>query len=189
METCCWPDSSVANRSMYMPARLVLVRSSTARIQAGSRRIEQEMSGHLTIALLPCLAWLSSACNAAPIRPNVVLIVTDDQGYGDLGFHGNKDIQTPNLDRFALESMRLTHFYVSPVCTPTRASLMTGRYNFRTGAIDTYMGRAMLHPGEVTIAKMLADAGYRTGIFGKWHLGDCYPLRPKDRGCTESLAH
>jgi arylsulfatase A-like enzyme len=140
--------------------------------------------------------WLLAALFAAPPvaladapRPNVVLIMTDDQGYGDLGAHGNRQIRTPHLDRLAAESVQLTQFYVSPVCTPTRASLMTGRYNYRTGAIDTYLGRAMMHPDEVTLAEMLAAVGYRTGIFGKWHLGDNYPLRAMDQGFQESLVH
>ena len=85
--------------------------------------------------------------------------------------------------------MQLEYFYVCPVCAPTRASLMTGRYNYRTGAIDTFLGRAMMHPDEVTLAEMLAKAGYRTGIFGKWHLGDNYPLRAMDQGFQESLVH
>lgn len=125
----------------------------------------------------------------APRRPNIVLIMTDDQGYGDLGCHGNEKIRTPNLDRLASESVRLTQFYVSPVCAPTRSSLMTGRYNYRTGVVDTYLGRAMMHADEVTLAEMLARAGYRTGIFGKWHLGDNYPMRPIDQGFQETLVH
>ncbi len=125
---------------------------------------------------------------AAPAgRPNIVLILTDDQGYGDLGFHGNPKIRTPHLDRFAGESVRLKSFYVSPVCSPTRASLMTGRYNYRTGVVDTYAGRSLMHPGEQTLAEMLAAAGYRTGIFGKWHLGDNAPLRAIDQGFQEAL--
>ena len=120
-------------------------------------------------------------------RPNIILIITDDQGYGDLGCHGNPHIKTPNIDRLYAESTRLTQFHVCPVCTPTRASLMTGRYNYRTGAIDTYRGRAMMHPDEITVAEVLASNGYKTGIFGKWHLGDCYPLRAMDQGFNESL--
>src|SRR5271154_2125157 len=81
-------------------------------------------------------------------RPNVVLVVSDDQGYGDLGFHGNPIVRTPHLDAMAARSARWENFYVSPVCTPTRASLMTGRYNYRTRAIDTYRGRAMMDPDE-----------------------------------------
>ena len=130
-----------------------------------------------------------SSVAQVPERPNVLLIITDDQGYGDLGFHGNPKIRTPNLDQLARASVQFQRFYVSPVCAPTRASLMTGRYNYRTGVVDTYLGRAMMHPDEVTLAEMLATAGYRTGIFGKWHLGDNYPMRPMDQGFQESLVH
>jgi len=122
-------------------------------------------------------------------RPNVILIMTDDQGYGDLGATGNPVIRTPHLDAMARRSAQMTTFYVSPVCAPTRASLMTGRYNYRTRAIDTFIGRAMMDPEEVTLAEILRDAGYRTGIFGKWHLGDSYPLRPIDQGFEEALVH
>ncbi len=121
--------------------------------------------------------------------PNVILIITDDQGYGDLGFHGNPHVQTPVLDKLARESLRLNQFYVSPVCAPTRASMMTGRYSLRTGVRDTYNGGAIMAPEEVTIAEMLKNAGYRTGIYGKWHLGDNYPSRPQDQGFDESLIH
>jgi arylsulfatase A-like enzyme len=120
-------------------------------------------------------------------RPNILVIMADDVGYGDLGVHGNPKIKTPNIDRFAGESVRLKNFYVSPVCSPTRASLLTGRYNFRTGVVDTYLGRSLMHPDEVTLAEMLGASGYRTGIFGKWHLGDNPPLRPIDQGFQEAL--
>src|SRR5262249_37409575 len=123
----------------------------------------------------------------APRRPNVLLILTDDQGYGDLGIHGNPTIRTPNLDRLAREGVRLRSFYVAPVCSPTRASLLTGRYNYRTGVVDTFAGRSLMHPDEVTLAEMLTAAGYRTGIFGKWHLGDNAPLRPIDQGFGAAL--
>ena len=113
-------------------------------------------------------AWADTAAD----RPNVLLIMTDDQGYGDLGVHGNPVIRTPRLDRLAHESARFESFYVSPVCSPTRASLMTGRYNYRTGVVDTYLGRSMMHADETTLAELLRAAGYRTAIFGKWHLGD-----------------
>ena len=122
-----------------------------------------------------------------PKKPNVIVILTDDQGHGDLGFHGNPKIRTPNIDKFARQSVRMKNFYVSPVCSPTRSSLMTGRYNYRTGVVDTFQGRSMMHPDEITIAKLLRDLGYRTGIFGKWHLGDNYPLRAIDHGFQEAL--
>jgi arylsulfatase A-like enzyme len=120
-------------------------------------------------------------------RPNVVLIMTDDHGYGDFSCFGNPHLKTPNIDRLHAESTRLTQYHHSPVCTPTRASLMTGRYNYRTCAIDTFRGRAMMHPDEVTIAEMLSADSYKTGIFGKWHLGDCFPMRACDKGFQESL--
>ncbi len=122
-------------------------------------------------------------------RPNVILMMTDDQGIGDFGINGNKLIETPNIDAMAAKSGSLTTFYVSPVCSPTRASLMTGRYNQRTRCIDTWLGRSMMDPDEFTLAEALKAAGYRTGLFGKWHLGDCYPMRPQDQGFDDVLMH
>lgn len=122
-------------------------------------------------------------------RPNVVIIMTDDQGIGDFGFMGNPYIETPTLDQLATESIHMTNFYVSPVCAPTRSSLMTGRYSLRTGVHDTYNGGAMMAGSEITIAEYFKEAGYTTGIFGKWHLGDNYPMRPSDQGFDESLIH
>ena len=119
----------------------------------------------------------------------MLLIITDDQGWGDFGFHGNPHLKTPHLDRLAAESVELTQFYVCPVCSPTRASLLTGRYNYRTGVVDTFLGRSTMAGDETTLAEMLSAAGYRTGIFGKWHLGDNYPSRPIDQGFAESLVH
>jgi arylsulfatase A-like enzyme len=121
--------------------------------------------------------------------PNVIIVMPDDMGYGDLGATGNPVIRTPHLDQFASESAQLSHFYVSPVCSPTRACLMTGRYNYRTRVIDTFKGRSMMEPDEVTLAEALKTVGYATGIFGKWHLGDNHPLRPQDQGFDEVLVH
>ncbi|MGL4463377.1 MAG: sulfatase-like hydrolase/transferase, partial [Planctomycetia bacterium] len=138
------------------------------------------------------LALVATAADAVETkrkRPNVVLVMTDDQGYGDLGCHGNPIVRTPNLDRLSRESAVLPYFYVSPVCTPTRASLLTGRYNYRTRAIDTYRGRAMMDPAETTVAELLQPAGYTCGVFGKWHLGDVAPLRAVDQGFATALVH
>ncbi len=122
-------------------------------------------------------------------RPNVILVITDDQGYGDLACHGHPVLKTPNLDRLHGQSVRLTNFHVAPTCSPTRAGLMTGRYCNRTGVWHTIMGRSLLRQDEVTMADVFAAAGYHTGIFGKWHLGDNYPFRPQDRGFHEALVH
>src|SRR5262249_36734858 len=142
----------------------------------------------LAVALC-CLAERNEFAVASERRPNVLLIITDDQGWGDFGFHGNPVLKTPHLDRLASQSVELEHFHVSPVCSPTRASLLTGRYNYRTGVVDTYLGRSTMADDETTLAEMLAAAGYRTGIFGKWHLGDHYPARPIDQGFQEALVH
>lgn len=141
----------------------------------------------LVCLLLPATAPAPSQTTNQP--PNILLILTDDQGYGDIGIHGNETIRTPNLDRFATEGVEFTRFYVSPVCSPTRASLMTGRYYYRSGVVHTSRGGAKMHGDEITIAELLKDAGYRTGIFGKWHLGDSYPMRPNDQGFDEALVH
>ncbi|HUT24329.1 MAG TPA: arylsulfatase [Sumerlaeia bacterium] len=122
-------------------------------------------------------------------KPNVILVLTDDQGYGDLGCTGNPWIQTPNIDAFHDEAVRFADFHVSPLCTPTRGALMTGRRPIRNGAWATCWGRSILRKTEVTMANVFADNGYRTGMFGKWHLGDNYPYRPQDRGFETVVAH
>lgn len=122
-------------------------------------------------------------------RPNVVVILTDDQGYGDLGCHGNPVLKTPNLDTLHAESVRFTDFHVSSFCTPTRAALMTGNYPGVTGAFRTSSGRTMMHPDERTMGNLFSNAGYATGMVGKWHLGDNAPHRPQDRGFQDVVWH
>jgi arylsulfatase A-like enzyme len=144
--------------------------------------------------LVVCLMWASLVAyflplDAAASPPNVVLIISDDQGYGDLGCHGNRLIQTPNLDKLHTQSIRFTNFHADPTCSPTRAALLTGRYSIRTGVWHTVMGRSLLREDELTMGEVFSRSGYRTGIFGKWHLGDNYPLRPQDRGFQEVLVH
>ena len=124
---------------------------------------------------------------SAAQRPNVIVLMTDDQGYGDLSCHGNPVVRTPNLDRLYAESVRFTDFHVAPMCTPTRGQLMSGLDAFRNGAMNVSSGRTLLRRGLPTMANVFADSEYRTAIFGKWHLGDNYPFRPQDRGFHESV--
>ena len=141
---------------------------------------------YTVVALLILLGALADA-RAAARKPNVIIIVTDDQGFAELGVTGNPIIRTPHIDRLASQSVSLVNFHVMPVCSPTRAGLLTGRYYYRTGLTDTWLGRSLINPNETTLAEIFGDAGYRTGIFGKWHLGDNYPRRPMDKGFQESL--
>ncbi len=139
------------------------------------------------LALFACLLAESTAA-AVNQPPNVVLIMTDDQGYGDVHLHGNAKIDTPNLDRLAQQGARFDRFFVSPICAPTRAALMTGRYFLRTGVIEVvpdYLATMSLD--EVTLAEAFKQAGYATGIFGKWHLGKWYPYHPNRQGFDEFL--
>jgi len=137
------------------------------------------------------------ACNPAlagnphrpkhPVPPNVIIVLTDDQGYGDLSVHGNPVLRTPNLDQLASQSIRLTDFHVAPMCTPSRGQLLSGRDALFNGAMNIANGRAILRKTFPTMADFFAGGGYRTGLFGKWHLGDNYPYRPQDRGFDETL--
>lgn len=126
---------------------------------------------------------------SASTRPNVVLIVTDDQGYGDLGRHNNPIIQTPNIDEIASQGARLTNFHVDPTCSPTRSALLTGKHSLNAGVWHTILGRYMLGPEHITLAESLQSNGYETAIFGKWHLGDNYPYRPQEQGFEHALIH
>lgn len=120
---------------------------------------------------------------------NVIVIICDDLCWGDLGAHGNPVVNTPNLDRLHGESARLTRYRSGPLCSPARASLLTGRYHPRTKVIDTYCGRSIIDPDEVSLAEHLRARGFATGCFGKWHLGDCHPSRPQDLGFDRTLVH
>jgi len=126
---------------------------------------------------------------SAADQPNVVIVITDDQGYGDLSCHGNPILKTPHIDDLAAESVRLDDYHVAPTCSPTRSAFLTGHWTNRTGVWHTIMGRSMLRENEVTIGQIFKDSGYATGMFGKWHLGDNYPFRPEDRGFSEVLRH
>jgi arylsulfatase len=133
------------------------------------------------------LTLLAVAAPAAP--PNIIFIITDDQGYGDVSAHGNPILKTPNLDRLHAEGVRFTDFHVSPTCAPTRAALLTGRHEFRNGVTHTIHERERLAPQATTLAQVLKTAGYTTGIFGKWHLGDEPAYWPSQRGFDEMFIH
>jgi arylsulfatase A-like enzyme len=145
-------------------------------------------------ALVVLTAFPVFAAPATATKPNIVLLVADDLGRSDIGFNGSKEIRTPNLDRFAATGVRLDRFYACPVCSPTRAGLMTGRWPIRDGLMRTVVppwSSYGLPPAEVTIAEMLAPAGYaRRGIVGKWHLGHARPdLLPLAQGFTSFYGH
>lgn len=135
----------------------------------------------LTIAIVGLFVSVADA------QPNVIVVMTDDQGYPELSVHGNPILDTPNLDRLHGQSLRLTDYHVSPMCTPTRGQLLTGMDAARNGAINVSSGRALLRPELPTMADIFGDHGYTTGIFGKWHLGDNHPFRPEDRGFQETV--
>ncbi|MEM6344764.1 MAG: arylsulfatase [Bacteroidota bacterium] len=146
----------------------------------------------LILCVIPILT-LTIGCESvnkqADSPPNVILILTDDQGIGDLGCHGNPWLLTPNIDEFYQEAMRMTDFHVSPLCTPSRSAIMTGCYPLNNGAWATYKGRDALAEASTTIAKVFQQNGYETAMFGKWHLGDNYPNRPTDHGFDVAIQH
>ena len=139
-------------------------------------------------ASIVALVLLASALTAAE-RPNIIVVMPDDQGYGDLGCHGNPIIQTPRIDSFSKECVRFTDFHVSPTCAPTRSALMTGRHEFKNGVTHTINERERLTLKAFTVAQLLKSAGYSTGIFGKWHLGDEADRQPNKRGFDEVFIH
>jgi arylsulfatase len=141
---------------------------------------------------IKCAVLLSvavSPCKATQEQPNIILVMTDDQGYGDLGCHGHPFLKTPNLDKLHDQSTRFTDFHVSPTCAPTRGALMSGKAPFKVGITHTILERERLALSATTIAEVLRNAGYTTGIFGKWHLGDADPYQPENRGFDEVFIH
>ena len=128
-------------------------------------------------------------CGLEKSRPNIILVMTDDQGYGDLGCHGHPFIKTPNLDTLYTQSTRFTDFHASPTCAPTRAALMSGRAPFKNGVTHTILERDRMALSATTIADVLKENGYKTGIFGKWHLGDEDKYQPHNRGFEETFIH
>ena len=134
-----------------------------------------------------CLALICCGLSGANANelPNVVIFLADDQGWGDLSCHGNKNLDTPQIDSLAKDGASLENFYVCAVCAPTRAEFLTARYHFRTGVSGVSEGQGRLNPDETTIADLFKHAGYATGVFGKWHNGTQSPYHPLDRGFDE----
>ena len=145
----------------------------------------RQLSALLVTVLL--VSVLPAGADAKASRPNVIVVLTDDQGYGDFSCLGNPVLKTPNLDKLHDQSVRLTDFHVAPMCTPTRGQLLSGRDCLANGAMNVSSGRTFLRKELPTMADIFAANGYRCGHFGKWHLGDNYPYRPQDRGFHEAI--
>jgi arylsulfatase A-like enzyme len=146
------------------------------------------MNRHLWFALVLCSFWLTPALadgQQKRTRPNVIVILADDQGWGDLSINGNTNLATPHIDSLGRDGVMLERFFVCPVCSPTRAELLTGRYHPRSGVFSTSTGGERMSLAERTIAQVFKAAGYVTGAFGKWHNGMQYPYHPCARGFDE----
>jgi len=141
-----------------------------------------------SLLLCCCLVFVASVRGASS-KPNIVFILADDTGYGDLSATGNPILKTPHLDELYNAAVRFTDFHVSPTCSPTRSALMTGRHEFKNGVTHTILERERLNPDAITLAQVLKSAGYTTGIFGKWHLGDEPDHQPGQRGFDEVFIH
>ncbi|MGC9354625.1 MAG: arylsulfatase, partial [Mariniphaga sp.] len=133
--------------------------------------------------------WIFAISNSIAQKPNVVIIFTDDQGYGDMSCHGNTMLKTPGLDKFAEQSVRFTDFHVTPMCTSSRSQLMTGIHALRNGAFLVCSGYSAIYPDIPTMPEIFKKSDYKTALFGKWHLGHSYPYRPMDRGFDHAVWH
>jgi arylsulfatase len=141
--------------------------------------------------ILLCSFFIVCGLSALPFgeKPNIILVITDDQGYGPIGKHDHPWIQTPNLDKLHGQSIRFERFLVSPTCSPTRAALMSGRHPMKNGITHTILERERMALSTITLPQVLSMAGYSSGIFGKWHLGDEEPYQPHKRGFDEAFIH
>lgn len=154
--------------------------------------IQRFRAAFALVASLVLAAWANlHAAGSTPLmtRPNIIVILTDDQGYGDFSCTGNPIMKTPQMDRMHDEGVRFTDFHVSPTCSPTRSALMSGAHEFKSGVTHTILERERMSLATVTLAQVLKSAGYTTGIFGKWHLGDEDAYQPDRRGFDEVFIH
>ncbi|WP_298494033.1 arylsulfatase [uncultured Algibacter sp.] len=152
-------------------------------------KLKSEHNNNVTFLLILIISIFSYKNLVAQKRPNIIIMMTDDQGYGDIGAHGNPYLKTPHIETIGEQGIEMTHFFSYPNCSASRAALLTGRYPYRTGVTAVTQVDHFMNNSEVTIAEILKDNGYRTGIFGKWHLGDNTPMRPLDQGFQEVLVH
>jgi arylsulfatase A len=139
----------------------------------------------LTLFALGCTWVVDTRAHGPPAKPNVLLVITDDQGYGDFSIHGNPHLRTPHFDALANKSVRFDRFYVNSFCAPTRAALLTGRWPLRTGVFGVTHNKEAMRPDEVTLAEAMRTAGYRTACIGKWHNGEQFPYTPTGQGFDE----
>ena len=150
---------------------------------------ESDLNGEHKMSRLTVVFFVLLLCMCHEVpgadQPNVIVILTDDQGWGDLSLNGNVSIQTPHIDQLAGDGARFKHFYVSPVCSPTRAEFLTGRHHVRCGVYSTSEGGERVNADEIMIGEVFRNAGYRTGAFGKWHSGMQHPYHPNARGFDE----
>ena len=146
-------------------------------------------SSLIVLAFVASCLGLAAADLPFGAKPNVILMITDDQGYGPIGKHCNPWIKTPKLDKLHGQSTRFERFLVSPTCSPTRAALMSGRHPMKNGITHTILERERMALSTVTLPQVLSKAGYVSGIFGKWHLGDEEPYQPHKRGFDEAFIH
>ena len=147
-----------------------------------------------TIGLSAGMGMLPSSLQGGELseprkQPNVVFVLSDNQSYYEMSCHGHEKIDTPNIDRLAEQGVDFQRFYAPPYCSPSRSAMLTGKHAMRSGIHNTVGGRHIMHRSETTLAEMLKDNGYSTGIFGKWHLGESYPYGPEHRGFDEVLIH
>ncbi len=139
------------------------------------------------LCLVSAITVSVGACAHAEKRPNVIIMMTDDQGYGDIGAHGNPYLKTPNIEKIGKQGIEMDTFVTYPNCSATRAALLTGKYPYRVGVTAVVNVDHFMHESEVTLAEVLKESGYKTGIFGKWHVGDNYPMNPNNQGFDEAL--
>lgn len=186
---CCFTAQGVSRPTIPHPSDPVMGRPVMRRPEPVARWRAGRGWGLVLFACLVMVVARGACADELTKRPNIILVMTDDQGYGDLGCHGNPVLKTPAIDRFYAEAVRFTEFHVSPTCSPTRSALLTGRHEFRNGVTHTIFERERLTLTATTIAQVLQRAGYQTGIFGKWHLGDEAPYQPDQRGFNECFIH